>query len=121
MHKYVRKIFKRVLVQLICVAVVAFVIALLHETADLFTFLIVPALAAATVWLSGVMIKGRCCRFFNDLVLISFFTTLTCSYAVTMFLVTVGFSCLFPNCLFTFAGALAGFYLPFVTKAVHHY
>ena len=118
MRRYVKKNIKRIFAQILCICLVALLIAIEQPYADLGMFIIVPALAAITVWLSGILVKGRHhCRV-TDFILTSFFTTLTCSYAVTLILAVAGFSGDFPNTLFNFAGAFVGFYLPVVVKTL---
>lgn len=118
MRRYVKKNLKRLFLQIICVFLVSLLIAVIQPCADLCTFIIVPALAAVTVWFSGILVKGRHhCRV-TDFALTSFFTTLTCSYAVTLVFVVIGCSCIFPNSLINFVGAFVGFYLPIVVKTV---
>lgn len=108
---------RRVMVQLLCIIVSIAVIVFLRLSDDVSTFLGVPAVATLAVWFGGAFIKNHTVHTFTDTVFTSFFTTMTGSYGVILLFAILNLNCFLPNSLFSFLGAFAGFYLPFVIKS----
>lgn len=108
---------RRVLMQLLFIIVAISVIVVLQLSDDVSTFLGVPAVATLAVWCGGAFIKNHTVHTFTDTVFTSFFTTMTGSYGVILLFAILNLNCFLPNSLFSFLGAFAGFYLPFVIKS----
>lgn len=120
MRRFTKKNLERLLVQLLSSLVVTLLIFLILPTSEVCSVLIVPAIAALTIWLSGILVKGRHYCLITDFGFTSIFTTLTCSYAVTLVLMLTGVGCSTPYIFLNFIGAFLGFYLPILVRVVRY-